>query len=144
MLLDDIPHILLYILISSIFRFPTVKYANTKQGEAGGIILWALLTMFLVFVVMMPLCFHLHHLSWLFVFVQVCESVVNWVKRIGNMNPIFCIPVGNDPDLVSILKHLLLRYSGKYDFHWRPYKFGQKRNIKTTRHMAHVKHIPKQ
>ena len=28
------------------------------------------------------------------------------------MNPIFCIPVGNDPDLVSILKHLLLKYSG--------------------------------
>ena len=51
MLHDDIPHILLYILIWLIFRFPTVKYANTKHGGAEGIILWALLTVFLVIVV---------------------------------------------------------------------------------------------
>ena len=35
MLHDDILHILLYILIWLIFRFPTVKYANTKHGGAG-------------------------------------------------------------------------------------------------------------
>ena len=46
---DDIPHILLYILIWLMSRFPNVKYANTKHGGAGGIILWALLTVFLVY-----------------------------------------------------------------------------------------------
>ena len=38
MLHDNIPHNLLHVYIL-IFRFPTVKYANTKQGGAGGIIL---------------------------------------------------------------------------------------------------------
>ena len=35
MLHDDIPHILLYILIWLIFRFPTVQYANQNMGERG-------------------------------------------------------------------------------------------------------------
>ena len=56
MLHDDLPHILLYILIWLIFRFPTVKYANTKHGGAGGIILWALLTVFLFIVVVSYCC----------------------------------------------------------------------------------------
>ena len=51
MLHDDIPHILLYILIWLIFRFPNVKYANTKHGGAPHspmfcICIWALLTVF--------------------------------------------------------------------------------------------------
>ena len=46
MLHDYIPHILLYILIWLIFRFPIVKYANTKHWGAGGIILWVLLKVF--------------------------------------------------------------------------------------------------
>ena len=37
MLHDDIPHILIYILIWLIFRFPNVKYANTKHRGAVGI-----------------------------------------------------------------------------------------------------------
>ena len=72
MLHDDIPHILLYILIWLIFRFPTVKYANTKHGGAGGIILWALLTVFLV--CRWPQ--HIPWLSWIWIFCQWPQPIL--------------------------------------------------------------------
>ena len=65
MLHADITRFLLYILIWLIFRFPMPpfnKYANKKHGGAGGIILWALLTVFfLVWRGTYPLDIHFHN-----------------------------------------------------------------------------------
>nr|XP_022329954.1 uncharacterized protein LOC111128567 [Crassostrea virginica] len=48
-----------------------------------------------------------------FRFNMVCESVIHRVKRISNMNPIFCIPVGNDPDLCFLGTLMLGSNGGK-------------------------------